>query len=212
MTFFAAVLYAAILGVLFEHSFHIAPSGGPSATNINVTFYIRRDNVLTSGTLLLLFIIDWICFHILFGTSNNLTFDPLNGWLLFAYLPALLCLGLTVVFSYECTARDARRRFCLTAGFYHSFALLAELTWVLSHVQQLFFGQDGNGRFRFSLIVVLIAYPLLRGFLAAGYFYCYAHPAGVIRPGILGFPSLFIKPAFLVALRYTIPEILVGGK
>jgi|KBSSwiStaDraftv2_1062776.scaffolds.fasta_scaffold70947_3 hypothetical protein len=207
MSFFVAILYTAILGVLFEHSFHINPHAGPAQNAIRVSFFIRRDNFLICTFLVILFLTDWVCFHLLFGVSTPFRLDWLNAALLFMYLPATLCLGLTIVFSYERVDPGSHPKFCLTSGFYHSLALFAELAWLLYRARDLF----PEARIPLSLVVILLAYLAFRGFVAYSYFNCYKNPKGLIRPEILGFSSVFIKPAFLLLISFSTPGLLQGA-
>ena len=208
MSFFVAILYTAILGVLFEHSFAIHPNTGPTGNAIRVDFFIKRDNSVICTFLFLLFIIDWVCFHLLFGTTDSFRLDLFNGWLLLLYLPATFSLGLTVIFSYERIESDERPRFCLTAGFYHSLALLAELVWLIHRALILF----PDKRIPVSLCILLLLYLAFRGFIAYSYFIRYFNPKVPVRPEILGFSAAFMKPAFLLLVSYSTPGLLLGGR
>ena len=207
MNFFVAILYTAILGVLFEHSFAIHPRTGATGDVIRVDFFIKRDNSVVCAFLFVLFIIDWVCFHLLFGTTDSFRFDLFNGWLLLLYLPATFCLGLTVIFSYERIESGTRPRFCLTAGFYHSLALLAELAWLIHRALILF----PDRRIPVSLCIVLLLYLAFRGFIAYSYFNRYLNPNGLVRPETLGFCAAFMKPAFLLLISYSTPGLLLGA-
>jgi hypothetical protein len=209
MSFFVAILYTAILGVLFEHSFFIAPNGNNRGTR--VVLYLNRNNVTISGSLLVLFIVDWICFHLLFGQAQGININLAEGWLLLAYLPATFCLGLSVVFSYESQAQGTKNTFCLTAALYHLFALIVEVIWLLVHIKKFIMPNPGAGNLIFHLMIVLILYVALRVFLIVNYFHCYDNSRGRLRAPILGFVALFVKPAFLLGINWAAPSLLVGG-
>lgn len=100
MSFFVAILYTAVLSVLFEHSFRIERNN-PLNQSVAVSLYINRHTWFLSISTLLLFIIDWVSFHYLFVPDDKASFDLLHNWLVLLYFPAVLLLGLAVIFSYD---------------------------------------------------------------------------------------------------------------
>jgi hypothetical protein len=206
MQFFVAVLYTAILGVLFEHTFFIEPSITNGNRNVKVIIYLNKNNWKRAIFLLLLFLTDWICFHLLFGVKNDLQIDLFNGLLLFALIPATIFLGLSIVTSYENENSVQNNKFCLFVGIYHVLAALGETAWVLSQANKI------NGSLTIELVIAVLFYVLARCGLGGVYLYVNATPASTVKAEILGFVGLFLKPVFIVALHTISSNILLGGQ
>lgn len=210
MSFLVAILYAAILGVLFEHSFFIEPDRG-GARRINVVFYPNWQNIPVFVPALLLFLIDWVAFHIVFFPSDRFSFNLTNALLLIVFLPSIFSLGLSIIFAYESGANATLpARFCLASFWYHLLALIAEITWFLYKASQMF----EDLRIPLKLIVVLLVYAAARIVILVMYFVCYKNPATNISPPILGLPAVALKPTLLVFLWKVVnlPGLLPGGQ
>lgn len=211
MSFLVAILYAAILGVLFEHSFFIEPDRD-GARRINVVFYPNWENISIFVPALLLFLTDWVAFHILFFPSDRFSFSITDALLLAVFLPSIFSLGLSVVFAYESATNTIwPTRFCLASFWYHLLALIAEITWFLYKCSQIF---HEDLRIPLKLVIILIVYAAIRILIIVMYFNCYKDPATTIRPPILGLPAVVLKPTLLVFISNVanLPGLLPGGQ
>lgn len=98
MGFYIAILYSAVLGVLFEHSFCVDRSAAPDI-RVMTNLSWRRAHI--SLSLYVVFLVDWITFHLQFPTASTSPLPRLDLLLLTAYIPAVMCLGSAVVYSYN---------------------------------------------------------------------------------------------------------------
>jgi len=101
-------------------------------TSIHVQHLINRENAMKTIPLLSLFLVDWIVFIVLFPPTSTTGFTLTDIILFVLYLPSLVCLGFASILSLENT-----NKFSPYAGWYHIFAIIGELTWIVIRFSKL---------------------------------------------------------------------------
>ena len=205
MTILVNTLYTIFLGMMFRNLVLVELLAGGASRQIQVHALLRSDNALRTVPLLILFGVDWICFQIVFPPLSAASFSTADAVLLIAYVPVLVALGYAVVLSLEKSSR-----FTAPAAYYHILAACAEIIWLAVGIVQL--PEKGDGIPPHTVAILLTAmlfYVLIRFLLAICYLAIRWDRAGPVRPEVLPFIGLALKPALFVFLAKSLDVALI---
>lgn len=194
MSFLITTLYTVFLGTLFRNFVIVQLDAASNVVTVSPVIGIK--NWARTIPLLLLFMVDWVCFLFLFPPSTSLSFSIQDMTLLVLYVPTLAMLGTCVMLSLECS-----QRYCFPLGIYHCTAALAEAWWVICYIAKV---ENIGGKEAALISGLVIFYGLIRLALALFYFAIAKNLFPRLQPAPFTLISVLLKPTiFFFVGKYT---------
>lgn len=202
MNLFVNTLYSIFLGMMFRSLLHIRVQEGAGTNCVAVKCLLDVGNVMHTLPLMVLFLIDWVCFQAVFPISSDVKYSFWDGIMLVVYTPSLAFLGYGVVTSLE-----KSERYSGSVALYHFLAASGEVVWITT----LFFRTDGDmNTHQVGLVFFLVfLYVILRYALVVVHSLIYFGKLGNIQPQILVVTAWLFKPTLLILLFKIVDRLQV---
>jgi hypothetical protein len=191
MSIFLSAMYTLFLALLAEKIVHVEEAATPP--NVSVVCFIRPHNYSRIVPLLLLLLVDWICFGLIFQQGGREPLGVSEVLLLALYTPGLICLCAACLWSLE-----TDRRYYIFAAAYHLLVVFAECVWLLFR-----FAETSEKQVDSRSVALLLGAVLIELILRAGLAVMYLvewRGRTVVDERALAVIGMVLKPATLALI------------
>lgn len=192
MAYLTTILYSVFLGTITRNL--VLVKEDQSTQSITIRNLITTTNRVRILPILLMFLVDWIIFLLIFGSSNQFTLEIYDISLLVFYFPAITFLTIALLNSIE----ESSTNFCYHLSYYHFIAGVSEVVWIIWKLSS-YKGTEADVTSMIPIIIIIALYIIIRFGLGA-FFYISGNTTLRINSTLVNYLSLIVKPALLIFL------------
>jgi len=191
MIYLLSFLYTLFIGILSQNLIAVSLNG----TTVRVTNHINKENGLTLLGILSIFIIDWVCFIIVFPPDTAFSLHWKDFILTILYTLSLIFLSFGLIHSLDHTSKSL----CIPLAIYNVISLLGEVIWLWVSINQTPTDSQITNKDFGTIFIFLVAYILIKLFWTGLFFYHRFNPNSKVSSVILACCGIF-KPIFILFL------------
>lgn len=191
MIYLLSFLYTLFIGILSQNLIAVRLDGNA----VRVTNHINKENGLTLIGILTIFVIDWICFIVVFPPDAAFSLHWKDFILTVLYTLSLIFLSFGLIHSLDHTSKSL----CVPLAIYNVISLIGEVIWLAVSINQTpSNSQITNSDFSMIFIFV-VGYIIIKLLWTGLFFYHRFNPNSKISSVILACCGVF-KPIFILFL------------
>ena len=203
MAYIISIVYSVLLGSVASNFVHVERVVPGPPMDIKVYSLLHSKNAFRVVLILLLFLVDWVCFMTIFPPSEGFSMKMYDVGLLVIYLPGLGVLSLATIM-----ALSNNNGYYNYVNLYFLFTLIGEIIWVFLSLYSDDFTVSAKQIAFFFLIVAI--YILIKIFIIFA-FKGASDKKGSIHVYILMILGIILKPSAIILISSTTNVKMILG-